>query len=152
MGEEIGATGFTGEDRAQFARRLARETAHVRRLFETNGFAQSDHMIGFEIETWIVDHNYFPAPVNTQLLAALDDPLEILRRLGGREIAAMAGAIISARLNHIPVVLDGYVACAAAALLLEQWLAEGPEPQLPQAPSADEHRPSPDGAAGVVPS
>jgi nicotinate-nucleotide--dimethylbenzimidazole phosphoribosyltransferase len=49
--------------------------------------------------------------------AALDDPLEILRRLGGREISAMAGAIISARLNHIPVVLDGYVACAAAALL-----------------------------------
>lgn len=49
--------------------------------------------------------------------AALGDPLEILRRLGGREIAAMAGAITAARINHIPVVLDGYVACAAAALL-----------------------------------
>lgn len=45
------------------------------------------------------------------------DPLEILRRLGGREIAAMMGAIAAARLNRIPVVLDGYVACAAAALL-----------------------------------
>jgi hypothetical protein len=77
MGEEISATGFTSDDRAQFARRLAHETAHVRRLFETNGFAQSDHMIGFEIETWIVDHNYFPAPVNTQLLAALNDPLVV---------------------------------------------------------------------------
>jgi nicotinate-nucleotide--dimethylbenzimidazole phosphoribosyltransferase len=54
---------------------------------------------------------------------ALDDPLEILRRLGGREIAAMAGAITAARLNHIPVVLDGYVACAAAALLhaIDPW-------------------------------
>lgn len=47
----------------------------------------------------------------------LRDPLEILRRLGGREIAAMMGAILAARLNRIPVLLDGYVACAAAALL-----------------------------------
>jgi nicotinate-nucleotide--dimethylbenzimidazole phosphoribosyltransferase len=45
------------------------------------------------------------------------DPLEILRRLGGREIAAMAGAIIAARLARVPVVLDGYVVCAAAAIL-----------------------------------
>ncbi|PPD45952.1 MAG: nicotinate-nucleotide--dimethylbenzimidazole phosphoribosyltransferase [Methylocystis sp.] len=47
----------------------------------------------------------------------LSDPLEIMRRLGGREIAAMMGAITAARLNRVPVVLDGYVACAAAALL-----------------------------------
>lgn len=47
----------------------------------------------------------------------LNDPLEILSRLGGREIAAMAGAILAARLQKIPVVLDGYVATAAAAIL-----------------------------------
>jgi nicotinate-nucleotide--dimethylbenzimidazole phosphoribosyltransferase len=47
----------------------------------------------------------------------LKDPLEILRRLGGREIAGMMGAILAARRSHVPVVLDGYVACAAAALL-----------------------------------
>jgi nicotinate-nucleotide--dimethylbenzimidazole phosphoribosyltransferase len=47
----------------------------------------------------------------------LSDPLEIMRRLGGREIAAMMGAITAARLNRVPVALDGYVACAAAALL-----------------------------------
>src|SRR5918993_3035275 len=47
----------------------------------------------------------------------LTDPLEILRRLGGREIAAMAGAILAARLQKIPVILDGYVATAAAAVL-----------------------------------
>jgi nicotinate-nucleotide--dimethylbenzimidazole phosphoribosyltransferase len=47
----------------------------------------------------------------------LDDPLEILRRLGGREIAAIAGAILAARLQRIPVVLDGYVTTAAAAVL-----------------------------------
>lgn len=49
--------------------------------------------------------------------AYLGDPLEVLRRLGGRELAAMAGAILAARLNKIPVIVDGYVASAAAAVL-----------------------------------
>jgi nicotinate-nucleotide--dimethylbenzimidazole phosphoribosyltransferase len=48
---------------------------------------------------------------------SLKDPLEIARRTGGREIAAMAGAIIAARFQRIPVLLDGFVACAAAAVL-----------------------------------
>ncbi|MGH6835989.1 MAG: nicotinate-nucleotide--dimethylbenzimidazole phosphoribosyltransferase, partial [Methylocella sp.] len=47
----------------------------------------------------------------------LSDPLEVMRRLGGREIAAIAGAIIAARMEHIPVILDGYVVCSAAAIL-----------------------------------
>lgn len=47
----------------------------------------------------------------------LSDPLEILRRLGGREIAAIAGAILAARMEKIPVLLDGYVVTAAAAIL-----------------------------------
>jgi nicotinate-nucleotide--dimethylbenzimidazole phosphoribosyltransferase len=47
----------------------------------------------------------------------LKDPLELLRRLGGREIAAMAGAILAARMEGIPVIIDGFVATAAAAVL-----------------------------------
>jgi nicotinate-nucleotide--dimethylbenzimidazole phosphoribosyltransferase len=43
--------------------------------------------------------------------------LELLRRLGGREHAAMAGAIVRARMERIPVLLDGYVVTAAAATL-----------------------------------
>jgi nicotinate-nucleotide--dimethylbenzimidazole phosphoribosyltransferase len=45
------------------------------------------------------------------------DPLEILRRLGGRDIAATMGAIIAARTQNLPVLLDGYVAIAAAVVL-----------------------------------
>jgi nicotinate-nucleotide--dimethylbenzimidazole phosphoribosyltransferase len=48
---------------------------------------------------------------------ALGDPLQVLRCLGGRELAAMAGAIIGARMHRIPVILDGFIACAAAAVL-----------------------------------
>lgn len=47
----------------------------------------------------------------------LKDPLEVLRRLGGREIAAMVGAILAARIERVPVILDGYVVTAAAAIL-----------------------------------
>jgi nicotinate-nucleotide--dimethylbenzimidazole phosphoribosyltransferase len=47
----------------------------------------------------------------------LADPLEVLRRLGGRELAGMAGGILAARVQRVPVLLDGYVATAAAAIL-----------------------------------
>jgi nicotinate-nucleotide--dimethylbenzimidazole phosphoribosyltransferase len=47
----------------------------------------------------------------------LDDPLEILRRVGGREVAAIAGAILAARLQRVPVLIDGFVVTAAAGVL-----------------------------------
>ncbi len=49
--------------------------------------------------------------------AAAGRPLEVLRCVGGREIAAMAGAILAARRARVPVLLDGFVAGAAAAVL-----------------------------------
>jgi len=48
---------------------------------------------------------------------AMTDGLEILRHVGGKEIAAMAGAILGARQLRVPVILDGYV-CGAAACAL----------------------------------
>jgi nicotinate-nucleotide--dimethylbenzimidazole phosphoribosyltransferase len=48
-----------------------------------------------------------------------EDALEALRCLGGRELAAMAGAIARARVLRIPVILDGFI-CTAAAATLEQ--------------------------------
>jgi nicotinate-nucleotide--dimethylbenzimidazole phosphoribosyltransferase len=49
--------------------------------------------------------------------AGLTDPLQILAALGGREIAAMAGAIAGARARGVPVILDGFICTAAAAVL-----------------------------------
>ncbi|HYM30118.1 MAG TPA: nicotinate-nucleotide--dimethylbenzimidazole phosphoribosyltransferase [Candidatus Cybelea sp.] len=49
--------------------------------------------------------------------AALADPFEALRRVGGRELAAMTGAVLAARHRRVPVLLDGFVAGAAAAVL-----------------------------------
>jgi nicotinate-nucleotide--dimethylbenzimidazole phosphoribosyltransferase len=47
----------------------------------------------------------------------LRDPLEVAAALGGRELAAIAGAILAARRNRIPVLLDGFVATAAVVPL-----------------------------------
>jgi nicotinate-nucleotide--dimethylbenzimidazole phosphoribosyltransferase len=44
-------------------------------------------------------------------------PFETLRRLGGREIVAIAGAVLAARRQRVPVVLDGFITCAAIAPL-----------------------------------
>ena len=48
---------------------------------------------------------------------ALDDPLLAAMTLGGRELAAILGAALAARLHRTPVLLDGFVSTAAAAPL-----------------------------------
>jgi nicotinate-nucleotide--dimethylbenzimidazole phosphoribosyltransferase len=40
-----------------------------------------------------------------------------LRRLGGHELAAIAGAVLAARMGRVPVLLDGFTCTAAAAVL-----------------------------------
>ena len=47
----------------------------------------------------------------------VDRPMELLRRLGGSEMAVLAGVVAECRLRSIPVLLDGYVTAAAAAPL-----------------------------------
>jgi nicotinate-nucleotide--dimethylbenzimidazole phosphoribosyltransferase len=49
--------------------------------------------------------------------AHLRDPLQALQYIGGREMAAIAGAIVAARVQKVPVLLDGTATLAAAAVL-----------------------------------
>jgi len=48
---------------------------------------------------------------------AVGDPFDALRRVGGYELAAIAGAVMAGRLGRVPVVLDGFACTAAAAVL-----------------------------------
>jgi len=52
-----------------------------------------------------------------QAKAHASNPLEVLRRLGGRETAAICGAILAARTEHIPTVVGGATGLAALAVL-----------------------------------
>ena len=47
-------------------------------------------------------------------IAEVNDPLEVLREVGGAELVAIAAAIVAARLRGLPVLLDGYVVTASA--------------------------------------
>jgi nicotinate-nucleotide--dimethylbenzimidazole phosphoribosyltransferase len=44
-------------------------------------------------------------------------PMQVLAALGGREQAAICGAVLAARAHRIPVILDGFICTAAAACL-----------------------------------
>ena len=75
-------------------------------------------LLGGEASDW----SNTPEPVAAAVARAagegdLSDPLQALRQLGGRETAALVGAILAARVQKIPVLLDGYAACAAALVL-----------------------------------
>lgn len=49
--------------------------------------------------------------------AAIGDPLATLAAVGGREQAAICGAVLEARRRRIVVVLDGFICSSAAAVL-----------------------------------
>ncbi|MBY4676048.1 nicotinate-nucleotide--dimethylbenzimidazole phosphoribosyltransferase [Marinobacterium arenosum] len=62
------------------------------------------------------------------LHGGVDDPLELLRRLGGFELAALVGAYLRAAQHGVPSLVDGFI-CSAAALVasrlqpaLSDWL------------------------------
>jgi nicotinate-nucleotide--dimethylbenzimidazole phosphoribosyltransferase len=77
-------------------------------------------LFGGEPGDWTDDEAGRAAQAAARLGAEADGsagPLELLRQFGGREIAAMAGAILAARNQGVPVLLDGYGAAAAAAVL-----------------------------------
>lgn len=56
------------------------------------------------------------AAIKTQDLSGAD-ALTYLQYFGGRDIAGLVGAIIAARHQSIPVILDGFVVCTAAAVI-----------------------------------
>ena len=51
--------------------------------------------------------------------AALADPLQVARCLGGFELAALLGATLAARHARVPLLLDGFVCSAAVAPLAQ---------------------------------
>ncbi|KQU08172.1 nicotinate-nucleotide--dimethylbenzimidazole phosphoribosyltransferase [Bacillus sp. Leaf13] len=45
-----------------------------------------------------------------------DDPIDILMKIGGFEIAGMAGAMLAAANNRIPILVDGFITTTAAVI------------------------------------
>ena len=48
-----------------------------------------------------------------------EDPLDVLAKVGGLEIAGIAGLVLGAAANRIPVVVDGFISTAGALIACE---------------------------------
>lgn len=74
MGEEIERTDFDAADYARFSVALNEETRLLGDWFADGAIREDAFTWGYEVEAWLLDHGYFPNPVNEPLLEALDDP------------------------------------------------------------------------------
>lgn len=77
MGQEIGTSGFAEADFTAFRARLADETADIAHRLAGGRLSHAGPIAGFELEAWLVDPDYYPAPYNQSFLARLDDPLVV---------------------------------------------------------------------------
>ena len=75
------------------------------------GAGTGSDLRGIELKRKVIDLAH---SVNA---ANLGSSFEILCAMGGREQAAICGALVAARKNRIPVLLDGFIACSAVAPL-----------------------------------
>lgn len=77
MGQDVNKTTFTAEDFLEFKRRLDVETQYLKSMLLEQRFADQDCMTGFELEGWLLDHNYYPNPVNQKFLQEIAHPLVV---------------------------------------------------------------------------
>ena len=45
-----------------------------------------------------------------------EDPVDVLAKVGGLDIAGMTGLFLGGALRHIPVLMDGFISCVAALI------------------------------------
>jgi gamma-glutamyl:cysteine ligase YbdK (ATP-grasp superfamily) len=77
MGQEIARSQFTPHDFRVFTRRLEQETRLLGRWFREGRFPELPYMGGMEVEAWLVDADYAPAPMNRLFIERLGDPLVV---------------------------------------------------------------------------
>lgn len=77
MGQDVNKTAFTAEEFFVFQQRLDAETEFLREMLETDRFSDQAKVTGFELEGWLLDHNYFPASVNQEFLHSINNSLVV---------------------------------------------------------------------------
>lgn len=75
MGEEITRSRFSETDFQRFTERLTAETQLLADWIQDGTISDNSIKAGFELEAWLVDSDYAPAPVNSAFLKTMDDPL-----------------------------------------------------------------------------
>ncbi|MFM8333050.1 MAG: glutamate--cysteine ligase [Candidatus Methylumidiphilus sp.] len=110
MGQEIHRIHFDTADFARFDRQLAEETALLGTWLSTGRFAQPGHVGGFELEGWLLNRQFAPAPINQAFLERLASPLVV------PELAQF-----NVELNGTPQPLVGRAFALMESELAETW-------------------------------
>ncbi|MEE8388360.1 MAG: hypothetical protein V3R65_07285 [Acidiferrobacterales bacterium] len=77
MGQEIGQDHFHKHDFDAFEAHIDDEMVLLSQWFEQQAFDASRHTGGYEVEAWLIDKEYRPAPINRQFLAKIDSNLVV---------------------------------------------------------------------------
>ncbi len=110
MGQEISQTVFTEETFQEYSRRLTQEADLLGIMLEKGHFSSIGRIGGYELESWLLDHNYFPSPINQDFLARLNNPL-VVPELSRFNI----------ELNGAPLPIQGNVLSSMANELGQNW-------------------------------
>ena len=71
MGQEIDGSRFTKQDFQRFLNRLKQETQLLEQWFTERRFDNVKTIAGFELEAWLLDEQFMPAPINAELPGTL---------------------------------------------------------------------------------
>lgn len=110
MGQEITQTHFNEETFKVYERRLSDEAELLHTQLSEGRFSDIGDIGGYELESWLVDHNYFPSPINQPFLTRLNNPLVV------PELSRF-----NVELNGAPLPLQGNVLSALARELDQNW-------------------------------
>jgi hypothetical protein len=110
MGQEITQTQFSDDTFREYERRLFLEAELLWNELSAGRFSDIGEIGGYELESWLVDHNYFPAPINQAFLDCLNNPLVV------PELSRF-----NVELNGAPLPLKGNAFSAMAAELNQTW-------------------------------
>ena len=110
MGEEIRTSQYNIDDFNQFQKKLKLETNTLSQWFKDKHFSAASPVAGFELESWLVDEQLRPAPVNEIFLEQLNEPL-----------ASPELARFNIEFNTIPRPLNKHVFSAMHAELVQLW-------------------------------
>jgi len=75
MGQFFGKDSFTSDDHTEFRARLHKQIEALRIRLKDDSFCEGEASLGAELEIYLLDKDYLPAPCNSQLLAMMDNPL-----------------------------------------------------------------------------
>ena len=112
MGQEIDQTQFNDQVFAEYQRRLTAETELLGCQLAEGCFSRIGEVGGYELESWLVEHNYFPSPINQRFLDRLNNPLVV------HELSRF-----NVELNGVPQPLKGDALTAMSLEMNQNWQA-----------------------------